>query len=93
MKADNTWPDAKIYITLTAPATSAMTEENEDNENDSYVPPPVDIPFSVSHLYPTLYATGPLRLITEFPIQIHPLMDIGCPCTVISLELCKQLGI
>ena len=66
-----------------------MTEE--DNKTNSYVPPPVDVPFSVPHLYPTLYATGPL--ITEFPIQIHPLMDIGCPCTVISLELCEQLGL
>ena len=51
----------------------------------------IDVPFSVSHLFPTLYATSPL--ITKFPIKIHPLMDISCPCTVISLELCKQLGL
>ena len=91
MKADNTWPNAENYTTLTAPATSAATEEMEDNKTDLYVPPPIDVPFSVSHLFPTLYATGPL--ITKFPIKIHPLMDIGCPCTVISLELCKQLGL
>ena len=91
MKADNTWPDAETYTTLTAPATSALEEEDKDNETDSYVAPPTEAPFSVSHLYPTLYATGPL--ITEFPIQIHPLMDIGSPSTVISLELCEQLGL
>jgi hypothetical protein len=66
MKANNTWPNAETYVTLMAPATSAMTEENEDNKTNLYVPPPVDVPFSVSHLYPTLYATSPL--ITKFPI-------------------------
>jgi hypothetical protein len=91
MKADNTLPDAETYITLIAPATSAMTEENEDNKTNSYMPPPVDIPFFISHLYPTFYVTSPL--ITKFPIQIHPLMDIGGPSTVISLKLCKQLGL
>ena len=91
MKADNAWPEAETYVTLTALATSVVTEENKDSETDSYVPPPVDVPFSMSHLLPTLYVTGPL--ITELPIKIHPLMDIGCPCTVISLELCECLGL
>ena len=91
MKADNTWLNAGTYITLTVLATSALEGENKDNETDSYIPPPTEVPFSISHLYPTLYVTGPL--ITEFPIQIHPLMDIGSPSTVISLELCKQLGL
>ena len=87
MKADNTWPDAKTYTTLMVPATSALEEENKDNETNLYIPPPAEVPFSVSHLYPTLYVTSPP--ITKFPIQIHPLMDIGSPSTVISLELCE----
>ena len=33
--------------------------------------------------FPTLCVTGPL--ITQFPIKLHPLMEISCPCTVISL--------
>ena len=90
MKADNTWLDAKTYITLMVLATSALEKGNKDNETDSYIPAPAEVS-SISHLYPTLYATHPL--ITKFPIQIHPLMDIGSPCTVISLELCEQLGL
>jgi hypothetical protein len=91
MKADNTWPDTETYATLMAPATSALEKENRDNETDLCIPPPAEVPFSVSHLYPTLYVTSPL--ITEFPVQIHPLMDIGSPSTVISLKLCEQLGL
>ena len=91
MKTENTWPDAENYVTLMAPATSALEKENKDNETDLYVPPPAKVPFSISHLYPMLYVTSPL--ITEFPIKIHPLMDIGSPSTVISLELCEQLGL
>ena len=36
MKADNTWPDAEMYIILTVPATTVVTE---DNETDLYIPP------------------------------------------------------
>ena len=91
MKANNTWPDAETYVTLTAPGTTAVVKENKDDDTDSYVPSPVDVPFIVPHLFATLYATGPL--ITEFPVKIRPLMDIGCPCTVISLELTERLGL
>ena len=87
MNANNTWPNANTYVTLTAPATNAATEDTRDNKMDSYVPPPVDIPFNDPQLYATLYATGPL--ITQFPIAIWTLLDIGCHCTVISLELCE----
>ena len=82
MKANNTWPNTDTYVTLTAPATNAATENTQDNETDSYVSPPVDVPFNA-----TLYATGPL--ITQLPITIRTLLDIGCHCTVISLELCE----
>ena len=91
MKTENTWPDAENYVTLTALATSALEKKNKDNKTDSYVPPPAEVPFSISHLYPMLYVTGPL--ITEFPIKIHPLMDISSPSIVISLKLCEQLGL
>src|SRR6202789_3380423 len=63
----------------------------EDNETDTYIPPPPNIPFTVNHLYATLNATGPL--ITEFPIPVQALMDSGSPCTVISAEFCDRLGL
>ena len=84
------WP-LENYVTLTVPATSALEKENKDNKTDLYIPPPAEVPFSISHLYPTLYVIGPL--ITKFPIQIHPLMDIGSPSTVISLKLCEKLSL
>ena len=75
-----------MYVTLMAlMATTTMGGQEMDNETDSYVPPPVNGPFTVNQLYTTLYATGPL--ITEFPIPMQTLMDIGSPCTVISSEL------
>ena len=87
MKENNTWPNTDTYVTLTAPATNAAMEDTRDNKTDSYIPPPVDIPFNVPQLYATLYATSPL--ITQFSIAIRTLLDIGCHCTVISLELCE----
>ena len=86
MKANNTWPNADTYVTLTALATNDATEDTRNNKMDLYVPPP-DVPFNVPQLNATLYATSPL--ITQFPIAIHTLLDIGCHCTVISLELCE----
>ena len=78
MRADNTWLDTETYVTLTASALVTMAAV-EDNETNSYIPPPANIPFTISYLFPTLYATSPP--ITEFPIKIYPLMDIGCPCS------------
>ena len=92
MKETNTWPDPATYKTLMAPTASTATKgEEKDNETDSYVPSPPDIPFTINQLYTTLHATGPL--ITEFPIPVQALMDIGFPCTVISAELCDRLGL
>ena len=92
MKDMNTWPDPATYVTLMAlTAAVAMGGQEMDNETDLYVPPPVDVPFTVNQLYMTLYATGPL--ITEFPIPIQTLMDISSPCTVISSELCDCLSL
>jgi hypothetical protein len=92
MKDTNTWPDPATYTTLMAPMASAVAKgEGKDNETDLYVTSPPDIPFTINQLYTTLHATGPL--ITEFPIPIQALMDIGCPCTVISAELCDCLGL
>ena len=100
MNKTNSWPDPATYVTLKAPAglriatTMAPTVdkgEEEDNETDTYVPPPPNIPFTVNHLYATLNATGPL--ITEFPIPVQVLMDRGSPCTVISAEFCDCLGL
>ena len=88
----NTWPDAASYMMLTALSRAAAQEIAKDDETDLYIPPPtVNPPFSIPQLYTTLQATGPL--ITEFPIPVQALMDIGCPCTVISSELCNRLGL
>ena len=93
MKDTNTWPDPATYMMLTAPmgptASAVAKWEERDNETDSYIPPPTDIPFTMNQLYTTLHTTGPL--ITEFPIPVQALMDIGCPCTVISEEFCDHL--
>jgi hypothetical protein len=62
-----------------------------DNETDSYIPPTTEVPFTVPHLHAPLSITGPL--ITGFPLPVRALMDIGCPYTVISLELCETLGL
>ena len=88
----NTWPDLSTYMTLVAPkVTAAVREMDEDNETDSYIAPPIEIPFTVHQLYANLFTTGPL--ITEFPVPIQALMDIGSPCTVISAELCDCLSL
>ena len=90
MKGTNTWPDPMTYVTLTALAASTATKgEEKDDETDSYILSPPNILFTVNQLYTTLPATGPH--ITEFPIPIQALMDIGCPCTVINAELCDHL--
>ena len=92
MKDTNTWPDPSTYVTLTVLKAAAMIREiGRDNETDLYVPPPIDAPFTVNQLYVNLFTTGPL--ITEFPIPIQALMDIGSPCTVISSELCNCLSL
>ena len=86
IKDTNMWPDTATYMTLTAPAASATTKgEEKDDETDSSVLSPPNIPFTMNQLYTTLHATGPH--ITEFPIPIQALMDISCPCTVINAEL------
>ena len=59
-------PDPSTYVTLVAPkVTATIREMDKDNETDSYVPPPIEIPFTVHQLYMNLFATNPL--ITEFP--------------------------
>ena len=92
MKATNTWPDAAHYIPLMAPQPAAATQAQiVDDKADSYVPPSIDIPFTVPQMYTTLYATGPL--ITKFPVSVQVLIDVGCHCTVISSKLCDQLSL
>ena len=106
MAATNTWPDAEAYVPLTLemalaskPLTTASSSrlpvaaaisknEARDDETDSYVDTP---PFSVPHLVATLDAFGPN--ISEFPIPIPALLDIGCPSIVISASLANELGL
>jgi hypothetical protein len=105
MTANNTWPDAETYIPLTLkmalaskpPATAsssrlpvaAVISKNEarDDETDSYV----DHPFTVPHLVAMLDAFGPN--ISEFPISVPAMLDIGCPSIVISSALANELGL
>jgi hypothetical protein len=92
MTTADTWPDAATYVPLTAPPVAAAIQgHNEDNETDLYIPPTPEIPFTIPHIFSPLSVTGPL--ITGFPINVRALMDVGCPCTVISLKLCEILGL
>ena len=105
MTANNTWPDVETYIPLTLemalaakprtgasslrlPAAAAIVHVNEacDDETDSYVDPPLTVP----HLIATLDAFGPN--ISEFPLSVPALLDIGCPSVVINSTLVNELG-
>ena len=105
MTANNTWPDAETYVPLTLemalaskpktgpsssrlPAAAAISSiEAQDDETDSYV----DSPLTIPHLVATLDAFGPN--VSEFPLPVRALLDIGCPSTVISSALVNELGL
>ena len=106
MTANNTWPDAETYVPLTLemalaskqktgssssrlPAAAAISSQAEarDDETDSYVNPPLTVP----HLVATLDAFGPN--VSEFPLPVRALLNIGCPSTVISSALVDELGL
>ena len=107
MTTNNTWPDAETYVTLTlekalaskpqnnasssrlpAAAVISSPSEERDDETDSYVD---QSPLTVPHLFATLDAFGPN--ISEFPLPVSALLDIGCPSTVISSDLASKLGL
>ena len=107
MTINNTWPDAETYIPLTLemalaskpqtgsssssrlPAAAATSSKIEacDDDTDSYV----DHPLTVPHLVATLDAFGPN--ISDFPLPIPAMLDIGCPSVVISSALANELGL
>lgn len=107
MTVNNTWPDAETYIPLTLemalaskakngssssrlPAAAAISSQTEarDDETDSYVD---SSPLTVPHLVATLDAFGPN--ISEFPLSVSALLDIGCPSVVINSDLANKLGL
>jgi hypothetical protein len=107
MTTNNTWPDAETYVPLTLemalaakprsgpsssrlPAAAAISSRSEacDDETDSYVDPSS---FTIPHLVAKLDAFGPN--ITEFPLSISALLDIGCPSVVINSDLANDLGL
>lgn len=75
--------DSDSYVTLSA---SVHTPSSP-----SLPPDPPDSPFTVPHLFVKLEMTGPS--IPDFPIRVKSLLDIGCPSTVISDKLIRQLGL
>jgi hypothetical protein len=103
MTANNTWPDAGTYVPLTLEMALASKSQAGasssrllvaaaissvcDDETDSYM----DSPFSVPHLVAKLDAFGPN--ISEFPLSVSALLDIGCPSIVISSDLVDELGL
>ena len=106
MTANNTWPDAETYTTLTLemalaakpqaaasssrlPAAAVISQGlARDDETDSYVD---HSSFTVPHLVAMLDAFGPN--ISEFPLPIPAMLDVGCPSTVISSTLANELGL
>ncbi|KAF5378447.1 hypothetical protein D9615_007045 [Tricholomella constricta] len=86
-KPKHTTPSAHIAAAAAVTAQVKSVAQNLDNETDSYVDPP----FTVPHLVATMDAFGPN--ISEFPIPVSALLDIGCPSTVISRSLADQLGL
>jgi hypothetical protein len=105
MKINNSWPDAATYRTLTvtmartaAPHTTAglaiaEIKEHLDEDTDTYVvsTPEPQTPLTVPHLYARVELMGPH--ISNFPLSVKALIDIGCPSTVISDGLVSQLGL
>ncbi|KAJ7649492.1 hypothetical protein DFH06DRAFT_912706, partial [Mycena polygramma] len=61
--------------------------EESDSDRDGYVLSPLTVP----HLYANVTLSGPS--VSEFPIPVRSLLDIGCPSIVISDKLVKQLGL
>ncbi|KAF8984338.1 hypothetical protein BDQ17DRAFT_1548843, partial [Cyathus striatus] len=104
MKKTNSWPDAASYVPLTEVMARAavphivvgatqISSSFEDENTDSYVSPAssTSSAFSVPHLYANFSVTGPS--ISEFPISVSSLLDIGCPSVVISNLLVNELGL
>ncbi|KAF5378288.1 hypothetical protein D9615_008791 [Tricholomella constricta] len=86
-KPKHNTPAARIAAAAAVTAQVKTVAEHLDNETDSYV----NSPFTVPHLVATLDASGPN--ISDFPIPVAALLDIGCPSTVISRSLVDQLGL
>ena len=102
----NNWPDADTYVPLTLemalaakplattsssrlPVAAVISKnEAQDDETDSYVD---TSPFTVPHLVAKLDAFGPN--ITEFPLSVSAMLDIGSPSVVISADLANNLGL
>jgi hypothetical protein len=61
--------------------------EESDSDCDGYVLPPLTFP----HLYANITLSGPS--VSEFPVPVCLLLDIGCSSIVISYQLLKQLGL
>ncbi|KAK6984159.1 hypothetical protein R3P38DRAFT_2413233, partial [Favolaschia claudopus] len=98
LNCDGTFPDAATYKTLTQADAVAQAAargktlkvkhyEESDSDSDGYVLPPLTVP----HLYVNLTLSGPS--ISDFPIPVRSLLDIGCPSIVISDTLVTKLGL
>ncbi|KAF8963212.1 hypothetical protein BDZ97DRAFT_1758710, partial [Flammula alnicola] len=108
MTKSNTWPDATTYRTLTSTMALAAkpasrlavgfvpTADDDDDEDYNFYDSntyaiPSDDPFTMPHIYISVEVSGPS--ISEFPISIKALPDVGCPSTVISGQLASELGL
>jgi hypothetical protein len=61
--------------------------EESDSDHDGYALPHLTVP----HLYANVTLSG--LSVSEFPVPVRSLLDIGCPSIVISGQLVKQLGL
>ncbi|EJD49137.1 hypothetical protein AURDEDRAFT_162077 [Auricularia subglabra TFB-10046 SS5] len=96
MAATNSWPSTAPTLTeeIARAAKAAKVKQEpvaaveygtEPDTSDSYVN------LTTPHLYVNMTVTGPA--ISEFPIAVRPLLDIGSPSVVIDAALADQLGL
>ena len=90
-KLGATSPPARLPVAATLHVGTGHPTVDNWYDEDTYVPPTSEPPFTVPHMYAPVDTTGPL--LSEFPLPVQALLDIGCPSTVISGQLANQLGL
>ncbi|KAH6907753.1 hypothetical protein BKA70DRAFT_1104352, partial [Coprinopsis sp. MPI-PUGE-AT-0042] len=106
MLKTNSWPDWNTYKTLTRDmalaakarhvvgfvgASSAITEDYDAEDDDTYVASNSCIPLTVPHILAPIEASGPST--SDFPRSFTAMPDNACPSIVISGSMVNTLGL